>query len=129
MGIIKIRNPNSNERIYSALPAACISESYTKIKINLNVYFHTALRCLKKVLWRPLRPSLNFLRHHNIVGIGVSIPPQKPPPLFLATPPLNQQTVQAPPPPSFLGNPPPPIYWFFKTPLLKVESFSETKKY
>ena len=38
------------------LPAPCISESYIKIKINLNFYFHTCLRCLKKVLQRVLRP-------------------------------------------------------------------------
>ena len=26
-------------------------------KINLSLYFHMSLRCLKKVLWRTLRPS------------------------------------------------------------------------
>ena len=29
-------------------PVLCISESYIQLKINLNFYFHTALRCLKK---------------------------------------------------------------------------------
>ena len=30
------------------LPTPCISESCIKIKINLNFYFHTSLRCLKR---------------------------------------------------------------------------------
>ena len=30
------------------LPTPCISESCIEIKINLNFYFHTSLRCLKR---------------------------------------------------------------------------------
>ena len=31
-----------------SLPIRCILESYIKIKINLNFYFHTSLKCLKR---------------------------------------------------------------------------------
>ena len=30
------------------LPVLCISESFIEIKIKLNFYFHTSLRCLKR---------------------------------------------------------------------------------
>ena len=33
---------------YLTLPAPCILESFSKIKINLNFYFHTSLWCFKR---------------------------------------------------------------------------------
>ena len=38
---------NFNNKL--TLPAPCISESWIKIKTNLNFYFHTSLRCLKRL--------------------------------------------------------------------------------
>ena len=34
---------------------------------KIKLFFHTSLWCLKKVLWRPLRPSKNLLRYHKEV--------------------------------------------------------------
>ena len=34
--------------LFLALPAPCISESWIKIKINLNFYLHASLWCLKR---------------------------------------------------------------------------------
>ena len=40
--------PNLVNKNMLTKPASCISESYSEIRINLNFYFHTSLRCLKK---------------------------------------------------------------------------------
>ena len=34
--------------LFLKLPAPCILESYLKVKINLNFYFHTSLWCLRR---------------------------------------------------------------------------------
>ena len=34
--------------IFSTLSAPCVLESCIKVKINLNFYFHSSLRCLKR---------------------------------------------------------------------------------
>ena len=53
------------------LPAPRISESYIKIKINLNFYFHTSLWCLKrfyeglKGLHKPFRETTKKSEYKN----------------------------------------------------------------
>ena len=45
--INQIKN-SENWKLILTLPAPCISESCTEIKIKLNFYFHTSLWCLKR---------------------------------------------------------------------------------
>ena len=40
---------DSNFKQLFFLPFPCISESCVEIKIKLNIYFHTSLRCLKRI--------------------------------------------------------------------------------
>ena len=44
---IETRNLFSTLCATLTVPAPCISESY-KIRITLNIYFHTSLRCLNR---------------------------------------------------------------------------------
>ena len=53
-----------------ALRALKTCTSGIKIKINLNFYFHNFFVVPQKVLWRPLRPLQNLLRHHKGIGKG-----------------------------------------------------------
>ena len=51
--ILKIKKTEASEawpglRKHLTLPAPCISESYIKIKIYLNIYFRTSLWCPKR---------------------------------------------------------------------------------
>ena len=52
-------------QIILTLLVPCHSESYTKIKVNLNFYFHTSSQCLKRIYEGLEGIHISHLRHHK----------------------------------------------------------------